>query len=140
MPHQSKREEKAKCAACGKKLEITVEDQLKCNAVGGRCFDCVGKDGSCPSPSPEARKWECDWNEKFYEGESNSVCCRKHKIFATPVEIKRFIAQTIAREVEAERERIAREIRGLIKLSKTDWPALEDLLTFLTNSHDQSKS
>lgn len=49
------------------------------------------------------------FNEYFYEGDRNSVMCKKHKSFATPFEIIRFIQSEIqlaeqkAREEEQER-------------------------------------
>jgi len=39
------------------------------------------------------------FDEKFYEGESNSVFCKAHKLYATPLEIKQFIHTEIKQAV-----------------------------------------
>ena len=47
------------------------------------------------------KELEKKFDEEFYEGENNSVFCKKHKIFATPYEIKSFInTHFIAKEDE----------------------------------------
>lgn len=48
-----------------------------------------------------------EFREKFYEGESNSVKCRKHNAFATPFEIESFI---LSKQEELVRE-IANELQ-----------------------------
>lgn len=35
------------------------------------------------------------FDENFYEGERNSVYCKKHKVFATPYELKAFSKQSL---------------------------------------------
>ena len=37
------------------------------------------------------------FEEKFYEGERNSVYCHKHSVFATPHEIKSFLTASLTR-------------------------------------------
>lgn len=39
----------------------------------------------------QENEWREQFDKTFYEGERNSVCCKKHKAFATPIEIKTFI-------------------------------------------------
>lgn len=50
------------------------------------------------------------FNEYFYEGDRNSVMCKKHKAFATPIEIIRFANSEIQlaeqKAMEEERTRI----------------------------------
>lgn len=41
-------------------------------------------------------EWEKEFDGTFYEGQSNSVFCKKHHIFATPSELKSFISNQIA--------------------------------------------
>lgn len=65
MPMPKK--EMAKCATCGesKNIKITVEEQVKYNAVGGRCFECVQKDNVTPqSPAPQ-KAWEVQLMDEF---------------------------------------------------------------------------
>lgn len=47
-----------------------------------------------------------DFDEKFYEGERNSVFCKKHEVFATPFEIKSYIRSKIQEVLERVKEGI----------------------------------
>jgi hypothetical protein len=47
------------------------------------------------------------FNEKFYEGENNSVYCAKHRIYATPFEIKQFLIEQIHKREEEIRKEFA---------------------------------
>lgn len=49
------------------------------------------EDHTSEEKQPQPESWEEKYEEYFYEGERNSVNCRKHKIYATPSELKSFI-------------------------------------------------
>ncbi len=42
-----------------------------------------------------------EFDEKFYEGDSNAIHCSKHKYYATPTEIKAFISRALVQEPRA---------------------------------------
>lgn len=46
-------------------------------------------------PNKTMNNWHKKFDRKFYEGYGNTICCKEHKIFATPSEIKSFIAEVI---------------------------------------------
>jgi hypothetical protein len=52
------------------------------------------------------------FDDKFYEGERNSVFCKEHKTFATPHEIKEFIYSEIKKAESEERKRILEIANG----------------------------
>lgn len=60
------------------------------------------------------------FDEKFYEGERNSVNCHKHKIYATPSELKSFIRSEIQKAYqegyEKGRETLTKEIKDYMNV------------------------
>ena len=90
------------------------------------------------------------FDEKFYEGERNSVYCHKHNIFATPHEVKSYLsaslicfATAVAKQMLAD---VVEEIKNMKRL-ETDYDdedkrarqnvkpyneALSDILAHLT--------
>lgn len=49
------------------------------------------------------------FDEQFYEGDRNSIHCRKHKVYATPGEIKVFIQS----EIDLDRKRFVDKMLNL---------------------------
>jgi hypothetical protein len=50
------------------------------------------------------------FDEKFYEGERNSVYCKAHKLFATPTELKFFILTDRQEAYNAGRQSALEEV------------------------------
>lgn len=77
-----------KCPSCHTKR--TTEE--RCD---GECHHdfCEGKrpDTSEYTHGHGGESWREEFNREFYGGEKNSVYCRRHKFFATPIEIAAFI-------------------------------------------------
>ena len=69
-----------------------------------------------PHPDTIEKDLENEFDKKFYEGDRNSTYCKKHKYFATPFEIKQFIAKNFI-DKRVLREEIEK-IEGLNKLLK----------------------
>ena len=49
---------------------------------------------------------EKDFDELFFEGERNSVYCKKHKVLATPFEVKSFARFQLEKILKSKQEEI----------------------------------
>jgi hypothetical protein len=60
----------------------------------------------------EERKIEVkkEFNKHFYEGERNSVYCKKHNLFATPGELKDFIDSVVDKTYTQAKLEVVEEI------------------------------
>ena len=50
-------------------------------------------------------EWEERFDKEFYEGERNATCCKKHKAYATPFEVKRFISKELSQARKQEQSK-----------------------------------
>lgn len=64
----------------------------------------------------EERKKEVkkEFNKHFYEGERNSVYCKKHNLFATPGELKDFIDSVVDKTYTQAKLEVVEEIEKFI--------------------------
>jgi len=58
---------------------------------------------------------EKDFDELFFEGERNSVYCKKHKVLATPYEVKSFARFQVEKILKSKQEEIEGEMEKMIK-------------------------
>ena len=55
-----------------------------------------------------------EFNEYFYEGERNSVYCKKHNLFATPCELKCFLDSVVDKVYSQAKLEVMEEIEKFI--------------------------
>jgi len=53
---------------------------------------------------------EKDFDELFFEGERNSVYCKKHKVLATPFEVKSFARFQLEKILKSKQEEMEKKI------------------------------
>lgn len=72
---------------------------------------------------PENKDWEEEFDKKFYEGNNNSIHCRDHDIYVTPLEMKNFIAEQIYKaeqRTEDKWRKIINSGKQMYELGKKD--------------------
>ena len=72
--------------------------------------------------APDGSSWGCGLRIKHY----GTILDRE-----VLDDIKAFISTSIHQAIAEERARVVYEIKGLMKVSKTEWTALDDLLASL---------
>jgi len=54
-----------------------------------------------------------EFNKHFYEGERNSVYCKKHNLFATPCELKCFLASVVDKVYSQAKLEVVEEMKKM---------------------------
>ena len=70
---------------------------------------------------------EKDFDELFFEGERNSVYCKKHKVLATPYEVKSFARFQVEKILKSKQEEIEGEMGRMKKVHKFKVTEVEDI-------------
>ncbi len=119
-------EQRGVCAECGswEDIKISKAEQIKYNAVGGRCFKCVNKNtNTCSAPTedcpkcfpPDKRGEELEWKGKMYPTEM-IVNFRKllDRLSSQGMNVRNedadFILELIQKNLIQDRERVVEAI------------------------------